>query len=274
MKKNLLIGNGINIAHTDLFSLDNIRDRFYETLLKDNFNENEQEIKKYILQWVKLKQKLKLNIEEVSNDAYEYVKTHIEKEKGVFNSNNNQRLVRIIKRNALNAIFIKNNKFINISITEDIKEKIEYFENIFTLNYYEYWDEMGKAQYLHGKIELLKNADELIDISKCVFSPKLHEDKCDVETLYPSNILYPSEDLTPGNSKKLYEELKGLDELSIFGVSPYGDTQLLDCITPIKQKRIFVHKMEEDDIKEWEKHVGKSKFLNSSEFTNERSNYA
>lgn len=74
MKKNLLIGNGINQrANTTLFSSAEISDRFYSSLKQINYEETETEIKYYLDKWLTLEPDRDKNIEEIANNAYNYI---------------------------------------------------------------------------------------------------------------------------------------------------------------------------------------------------------
>ncbi len=275
MKKNLLIGNGVNL-NTDntIFSPNNIRDRFYSALYNAIYTKEEQELKCHIDNWLILAKIDDVNIEKIANNAYVYIKNNmVGGEERFVGSNNDYRVKNILTNNALNAIFIENEKFINIEIYDYVKDEISKYDNIYTLNYNEYWDDLDRVEYLHGKIKIICLMNKYsIDVSECIFAME-EEQKSEVYIKYPSENLTPASDLFPGGKIKLYEELKGLDEISIFGVSPFGDSQLLDSVKSIRQKTIFVHGMNRNEIREWKKHFGESTFLNSSEFTNERSKY-
>lgn len=273
MKKNLLIGNGINqCSNTDLLSADRISDRFYLSLKQTNYleTETEIEIKSCLDRWLTLKPEKDINIEKIANNVYNYIKDNIDGGKEKFlGSNNEYRLKKILTQNALNAIFIQNNKFITIDIDKIIKDEIPKYDNIYTLNYHEYWDDLDKVKYLHGKIKLVTRLDkDLINPSECIFSIKDEEEKSKVDAVYPSENLFPAEDLYTGGEIKLYEELNKLDHIVIFGVSPYADRELMNKIKNIKEQIIFVYDNNKAEIEKWKENIGESIFLNSSEFKN------
>ncbi len=273
MMKNLLIGNGVNLnTNSDIFSANNIRDRFYKALQNTGYKENEYNLKYCLQDWLNQVSIDKENIELIVNHAYTYVVNNIKNKESFVGSIDEYRVKKILTKVAVKAIFINDDNFIDLVINENIKNEIIKYDNVFTLNYYEYWDHTMKAKYLHGKIKRIDLANS-IDSAECIFSIKENENKSDVYIVYPSDNLTPSDDLHPGEELILYTELKELDELSIFGVSTDADNLLLDSIKSIRQKTIFVHGMNRNEIREWKKHFGESTFLNSSEFTNERSKY-
>ena len=253
-----------------MFSSDQISARFYLSLKQMSYRETEIEIKFYLDKWLTLKPEKNINIEEIANNVYIYIRDNIEGGKEKFlGSNNEYRLKKILTQNALNAIFIKNDKFIDIDIDKIIQDELSSYDNIYTLNYYEYWDTSHKAKYLHGKIKLTTQQDkDFINSSECIFSIKEEEEKSKVNAVYPNKNLFPAEDLYPGGELKLYEELNELDHIIIFGVSPYADRELMNKIKKIKKRTIFVYDGGEDEIKKWKENIGEAKFVNSKKFIN------
>ena len=65
--------------------------------------------------------------------------------------------------------------------------------------------------------------------------------------------LYPANDLFLYRSKELYAELGQVDELDVFGMSPYGDDDIIDKINSKNKVRVFVYKKDEnEETKIWE----------------------
>ena len=270
MKQNLLIGNGINlntVSNNLDFYPDNIEHRFYNELNNVKYTEEEQELKTHLDRWLKIKTNKSKNIEQIANDVYCYIENHILNKENFTNSNNDIRLKKILIKASINAIFLNNKKFINIEIIDSIKNQLSKYENIYTLNYHEYWDEFDKVEYLHGNIEINNTMDTyVIDSTSCIFSTKLGKEKSKESAVYPCDTLLPSTDLHPNGEKKLYEELIGLDMIDIFGVSPSDDEELMAKIKKIDKKTIYIHKMNKNEILKWKKYVGKAIFLDSTEF--------
>ena len=274
MKKNLLIGNGINqCTNSNKFSSSQIRERFHEALLNNINSIPHENLKKHLSHSINIiKEEDNLNIEQIAAKIYEYIKNNIINEDGYFSGNDDQRLMRIIKKIALEAIFIENNKFINIEISTDIINIINTYENIFTLNYYEYGNHSIKAIYLHGKVTKSINSDRIGDYESCIFSPKLNEEKSIAEASYPSEYSYPAEDSYPSGKIILYDELDQLDEIDIFGVSPFGDKELISKINTINKKKIFIYNMNtnNEELLEWKNIINESEYLDSTMFINKR----
>jgi len=274
MKKNLLIGNGINqCTNSNKFSSSQIRERFHEALLNNINSIPHENLKQHLSNSISIIRKEDdLNIEQIAAKIYEYIQNNIINEDGYFSGNDDQRLMRIIKKVALEAIFIENNKFIDIEISTDIINIINTYENIFTLNYYEYGNHSSKATYLHGKVTKSDNNDRIEGYESCLFSPKLNEEKSIVEAVKPSEHLYPADDLTPGGKIILYDALDQLDEIDIFGVSPFGDKELISKINTINKKKVFIYNMNTDneELLEWKNIMNESKYLDSTMFINKR----
>lgn len=287
MDKSLLLGNGINIRlGIDSLKASEIRKRFsdnlkiYKPLIEKMFDVNMNKI-----------------IEEYSNvaedESIEKLVTILEESiiknhKGYFTKNDEIRLEDIIVDIGLTSIFFNVKTGINLK-RQDVALKLADYKNIFTLNYYEFWDENHICKYLHGKFDLSmydnikkkilisekwkdipeykKIIDELhkendIDIlyrnntDVILSSTNKHKDKLNyVAGLYSSNDIYPSDDLLLINCKQLYKELDGIEYLDIYGMSPYGDVAIINKIKNVKNVKVYVYDKEhhDDQLKEWEK---------------------
>lgn len=100
------------------------------------------------------------------------------------------------------------------------------------------------------------NTVKLIEISKIIFAPECLKkiELINVTGVYPSENLYPEDDIYFSPRKELYTQLKGIDELDIFGVSPYGDDSLIDVINKLKFVTVYVHNMKTNKQTEiWDK---------------------
>ena len=74
-----------------------------------------------------------------------------------------------------------------------------------------------------------------------------------VTGISPSNRLYPADDLFLYRAKELYADLDLVDELDVFGMSPFGDESIIEKINEKNLIRIFVYnKNENDETKVWE----------------------
>lgn len=302
MDKSLLLGNGINIRlGIDSLKASEIRKRFsdnlkiYKPLIEKMFDVNMNKI-----------------IEEYSNvaedESIEKLVTILEESiiknhKGYFTKNDEIRLEDIIVDIGLTSIFFNVKTRINLK-RQDVALKLADYKNIFTLNYYEFWDENHICKYLHGKFDLSmydnikkkilisekwkdipeykKIIDELhkendIDIlyrnntDVILSSTNKHKDKLNyVAGLYPSNDIYLSDDLLLINCKQLYKELDGIEYLDIYGMSPYGDVAIINKIKNVKNVKVYVYDKEhhDDQLKEWEKILSTTncKISDSGEF--------
>ena len=65
-----------------------------------------------------------------------------------------------------------------------------------------------------------------------VFPPsEVEKDKMVCVTgIYPSDRLYPADDLFLYRAKELYTDLDLVDELDVFGMSPFGDESIIEKI--------------------------------------------
>jgi hypothetical protein len=103
---------------------------------------------------------------------------------------------------------------------------------------------MGYEKYKRAVEDLSKcNRVQMVDLGEVVFAPSTVDKDhliC-VQGLYPSDRLYPAEDLYPLEEKMLYEELNEVDEIDVFGMSPYGDEGIINILNSKRKVRIFVY---------------------------------
>lgn len=285
MVKGLLIGNGINarLGIKDLYAkciykrfIENIP--AYSVIIQKLFSvQINDDFIKYLQ-----KQNNVLGIETLAKMLYRYVRSS---KKQIWTKNDEYRLQDVIACIGITSIFYTKEGKIGSDYDEDMLPSMRQYEYIFTLNYAEFWDTDHKCIYLHGKIDLsklpnkkdailvstdrmshegyaeaidyIKKTNNVIEIepNNIVFSPEeVDKNKliC-VAGIFPSNNLYPADDLFLYSSKKLYVELGQVDELDVFGMSPYGDASIIDKINSRNKVRVFVHEKDKNvETKDWE----------------------
>ena len=294
--KSLLIGNGLNLTNSknNFLWIEDIYIRFRvnltnsKKLFEEMFNINMLNIEDII------PSKKFTGIEELSGILFEYIYNEISS-KREFNWNDCYRLLELISEISIESIFFENNKFNKPVISEIYINKIKNeYENIFSLNYIENWDKTNKVKYLHGNIkkycndctkicssilchnDVYKNYQPLkckkIDFNDIIFIPTnkiLTKYEYIEEGLYPNKCglqLYPANDLFPYSGRKIYKDLANLDELDVFGVSPYGDEALIKKIKDIKKVRIFVYNNNDAEISKWKEYGVNATFIDSKNF--------
>lgn len=299
MAKGLLLGNGINAClGIDDLSVACIGERFkknmvvYSVIIQNLFGVQIED--KF---WESLgKQPCELGIEVLAGILYKYVKDN---KKGVWSDNDEYRIQDVITCVCMTSIFYTESGKIGQCFDKTkVPSMIEY-DYIYTLNYIEFWDKKYECIHLHGKVDLLKLGDEkrailvssgrmklegyakaveqikktnnVIQFSPIdiIFAPEgIEKDRLIFVTgIFPSDKLYPADDLFLYRGKELYTELDKVDELDIFGMSPYGDESLIDRINKKKHVRVYVYKkIENEETKTWEKKLTcKYELLDSTE---------
>ena len=267
MKTTILIGNGINCnSKSKQFTRNSIKKRLDHTL--NCYLETIQDIHLYnaFSDAIKYTKNCKGNIEIQTNAIYEHSMNYLINSHFPYWGNYDYKIRSILRKISLYSIFYKYDKFINIIIKKSIVNKILRYDEILTLNYYEYWDKDLIAKYLHNRIKIVNN--EIVNYDSCIFSPTLSLPKSETFALYPSEGLYPAEDLYPSGKVNLYPELNNIECLEIFGLSPYGDSELIDKLSNIKNIKIFVFdiKNSDDELKMWRKHLPFAVFVDSKYF--------
>ena len=285
MAKGLLIGNGINarLGIKDLYT-EYIFQRFienvstYSIIAQKLFNvQIADDFIKYLP-----KQCNNLGIETLADELYKYIKSN-QKQSGT--ENDEDRLQDFITCIGITSIFYTKEGKIDSDYDQAMLPSMSQYDYICTLNYAEFWDTDHKCIYLHGKIDLPKfpnkkdailvstarlphesyaqavdsikktNSVVEIDLSDIIFSPKgVNKNKLNcVAGIFPSQNLYPGQDLFTYGSKELYTELRKVDELDVFGMSPYGDAGIIDEINSKNKVRVFVYKKNENaETRIWE----------------------
>ena len=130
-----------------------------------------------------------------------------------------------------------------------------------------------KADALHILSKAIKDYFKdnpvVLDLGEIIFVPdnkKVNKLSYVGTPYYPSNTLYPADDLFLKESKDIYEDLDNAESLDIFGVSPYGDKSLINKLMKIPQITIYVHNLNELEIMEWKKSLPWAIFKDSSSF--------
>lgn len=255
-RRNILLGNGVNyntLSDEKPFLPHLINKRFcsqlkiYEGRYKLQVNDS--------LNKIDSNDFFSLNIEQFAMKIYTEIINSLEIVVEHIFDNDKDRILKLLKHAALNAIFFNNEEFINIKIDGTLVKSINQYKKIYSLNYFEYWDSDSRVEYLHGSIELdikkkyIKNSKS----HKLIFSPAFDNlTKSYVSSIgaVPGNLV-PAKDLYPREEVILYETLAGIDSIDIFGMSPFGDSELIEKLQSIKEINIFYY--DKNDKKEWKR---------------------
>ncbi len=286
MDRNLLLGNGINmhLSVRDMTMSDIavrfrknliISSPFYELLFNVSFTENVCD--------ALFTNNRKLGIESLAEIVHSYI---IKKTPQKMTLNLRMRLIDAIICTAMTAIFYNENRKLGQEYDALKLPNMYLFQKIFTLNYKEFWDSDRKCIYLHGQYndELIEENDKPVILYSeeryrgfkkyddvvmqlgntynllplytrdIVFSPEFSK-KSEMIKLgqYPSENLFPADDLFLHSPAKLYEELEGINKIEIFGMSPYGDDCLLDIINGMNFVTVYVYDKNNNlETEDWE----------------------
>ena len=299
MSKGLLIGNGINARlGIDDLSVARIGERFrknvmvYSIFIQSLFN---VEIQEDFFTYLK-SQSREMGIETMAGMLYKYVKQNTSK---TWTDNDEYRIQDVITCICIASIFYKEEGKISQNYELSKLPQMEEYDYIFSLNYIEFWDRKKQCIYLHGNIDLSKLGNEknaiLVSINRLnlkeyskvvenirktnnvinfkpndiIFAPegiKKNNLVC-VSGVHPSDKLRPANDLFLYRAKELYVKLSEVNELDIFGMSPYGDESIINEINKKERVRIYIYKKNEsEETKVWkEKLTCKYELLDSSE---------
>lgn len=306
MCKSLLLGNGINLdlGISELYAI-NIFHRFQDILIKTS------SIYKHIFGRgfdAQICQKIfadcisnpensaKIGIESLAKNVYDYLKYE-----NHWSDNDERSIIDFIAVSAINAIFYNGTNVINTTSIQNNENSIKIstlqsYDNIFSLNYAEFWDILGKCSFLHGKYTLPKissNGKDIILFNPCndnsgtysnlinqlankytmlkyfpnvILTPLL--DKQD--SLYighvPSSTLFPGLNTFPSTVSELYTELDDIETLDIFGMSPFGDDKLIEKLSVIPNLTIYVYKKEKNQVNKWNELLKRECCVDSSLF--------
>ena len=298
--KCLLIGNGLNLTNKEansFFENENINKRFISNLYEYwkvihnilNLEETDINVLKRSIE-----EHLNDNIEKIAGIAFQYFQKCIESKRQMF-ENEDDRLIELLGEISIKSIFLSDNKFIIPKIKKTYVEKItNNYDKVFTLNYIESWDKNDKVEYLHGSLKkyiqscsdigssqlsdnpiynsFKKHNYSKISFKDIVFIPsdiRVTKESYVINGKYPSSRLVLSNDLYPYGGRDIYKELNNIDSIDLFGVSPYGDDAVINVIKKIRDKRIFVYKMNESEINTWKENEIDNCFIDSEMFIKE-----
>lgn len=306
VKNCLLLGNGINLLTSNEFTTEKIIERivkllpFAMTLLGYQNN-------LFMLNDLEKKARLDTFNGSVEDLLYLLLKTIIDENKnGYFNKLTETRfleVVTLLKIVVINAIFTDWGNLIDIHVPDNIRAKILSFSEIFSLNYFEFWDNNNITNYLHGQMDY-----QVFDENSLGYDKEQYENNINyfdaIDTLmgelnfFPirntnSLIMLPSKYnlnkqkmselndkynqfgfmITPSIqntmvSKHIYEDLKDVSSLTIFGISPFGDDLLINTISDIPNITIYIYHMSTNvvELNEWKKIIPHANFIDSSHF--------
>lgn len=273
MERNLLLGNGIN-AHLCIPGLNmiDIANRFTDSLIKSNAFFNlmfDVRFSQEICQELFSKTE-KQGIESIASTFYDYLTSKFNR----ICINDRMRILDSIICCAITSIFYDGNKKLGQEYKSKNLPDFSKFSHIFTLNYNEFWDKAEQCVYLHGKYnidsvktndkdvihyslernmgykgysELVKNAQNYYNMCELytrdiIFSPEFYK-KSEMMAMgsYPSEHLYPANDLFLHKLKPLYKEIDDIYEIEVFGISPYGDEEIIRKLNSMKKVIVYVY---------------------------------
>ena len=296
----ILIGNGINRLENNKFDSKSIAYRFErvikknENLLSKMFITNEESVDFY----KKSECEQEDNIERLLGKVYNYIKRRRTK----FTVNDRYRLIEILSSISIESIFIQNNKIYMPQIPSKFINLLKKYDEVFSLNYYDNINIQKDINHLHGSINIkkIKTSRELMICSEFLYKynseyrkiideeyikyKKIFIDARNIilmpeilnytkqnhfgDGLYPDDNLYPADDLFPSSGMgDLYIKLNNIEALDIFGMSPFGDEDLIKKIQQTKNVTIYVYDLKNSsETEEWIKRVGNAKLKDSREF--------
>lgn len=189
--------------------------------------------------------------------------------------NETMRLLDAIICCAITAIFYDGKNRLGSKYNADLLPDFSKYDNVYTLNYAECWDRQDICIYLHGQYKMgfsgkmpvlhyseerfngFKGYAEVVDRLRplyemrvlytrdIVFSPEFHRKEAMMAIgAYPSENLYLADDLFLSKARKLYEELDDVHEIEVFGMSPYGDADLIRKLNQMEKVTVYVYGME------------------------------
>ena len=243
MAKGLLLGNGINsrLCIKGL-SVEDISRRFtknvfaYSVMINNLFG---VQITEDVLKSIGISA-CESGIEILAGGLYNHIK---ECKSDTWTDNDEYRLQDVITCIGITSIFYTESGKIEQGYDKGQMFQIDDYKYIFTLNYIEFWDDEHRCIHLHGKVDLSQLDDKMNAISEIVFAPSEVEKNrlIRIAGMYPSDKLYPADDLFFYRSKELYSALDLVDEIDVFGMSPFGEESIIEKINEKKLVRIFIY---------------------------------
>ncbi len=301
---NLLLGNGVNINSNVFFRSEEINKRIEKTIengiyflgLQYNLN---------FLGIIRDNFDFSNNLDNVEVLLGKLFKVVIENKQDYFKQLTEKKFLEVLtllKIIIINAIFTVDNQLIKLDIPEYIVDKINSYDKIFSLNYFEFWDKTNKSIHLHGKIRyqrfdrddftIDKNREKyyinyasaiddllsekfyfpIVNIDEIIMLPigyKINKQRInEIQNKYDQFGFVQLKKEQLDNVQKLYEQLNNLEDISLFGVSPFGDKTLIDKLSIIPNVTIYVYNLDENDIEsnEWKKILPNAKLIDSKYF--------
>ena len=286
MARGLLLGNGINacIGIEDL-SREVIQQRFlynvkvYSPIIESLFG---VKIDEDFLNHLDDKFMV-YGIETLAGFLYKYIKSETNSK---WRDNDEHRIQDVISCVCLSSIFYLKDGKIRGDYDKTKMPPIERYDYLYTLNYVEFWDLDMKSIYLHGRVDFSKLDDAKNAVLVSTDRMGLNEYAMAVENIrklnsviefHPNDVifapdgiekkklicvagvslsdkLFPADDLFLYRGKELYTELDNVDELDVFGMSPYGDDSIIDIINSKKSVKIYIHdKARNKETNDWNK---------------------
>jgi len=280
----LLVGNGLNIAakNNDLDPM-SIADRFFENAIKSLplLNYLSKSTQTLSIKEIKYRARYCVNdnIERVADKTYFFLKSRYSS----FSDTDHRILIQFMKSLAIEAIFYIDSLFksTDIKVNPLLCEAVSKYPRIYTLNYYEAWDD-GRCVYLHGKytpVPFDNDGRPIMMVYEDLFrerrtkAPEVNKIFNELEKVYRvvpvppsvimalyfigdsfnkqlSGVLYPSKNLftcdmlfAPSANHVLYEDfdVASNDKLFVFGMSPYGDKMLIEKINSVKDVVVYIY---------------------------------
>lgn len=208
------------------------------------------------------------------------------------------RILDTIATIGISSIFFKDNKMNYPDVPTKIVSRLINADKIFTLNYFECWDQKSNCIYLHGKYQpriinpggtilcdmlRLKYYRDLIspceilaeiDNSHNLVMAPISINKHKMKVIYPGSNTLPSDDLFLGAT--LYKEIEehstiineAHEKLHVFGMSPYGDKGIISCLSSINGIVIYIYdrvnNSQQEDV--WRALFPNADYKDSTEF--------
>ena len=71
---------------------------------------------------------------------------------------------------------------------------------------------------------------------------------------FPAEDRDPAEDIFPSDPEKLYDELEGVRQIEVFGMSPYGDDELIEKLNHMDFVTVYIYNLKENgEAGDWDK---------------------
>lgn len=96
-----------------------------------------------------------------------------------------------------------------------------------------------------------------------IFSPEFHKmeegfrhNKSQLinEQSFPAEDRGPADDIFPSDPKKLYDELEEVHQIEVFGMSPYGDDELIEKLNHMDFVTVYIYNFKENnETRVWDK---------------------